>query len=48
MLTALLVAWAVRSFEGLRVTGPTLLAAALLLVVESGVDGEGVKRTIRQ
>ncbi|WP_276302196.1 hypothetical protein [Halorussus lipolyticus] len=46
MLTVLLVAWAVRSLEWLRVTETTVALAALLLLVESGVAYEGVKRAM--
>lgn len=46
LLTALLVAWAIRTFQWLRVTELTAVAVALLLVFESGIAYEGVKRAI--
>ncbi|MFC4451688.1 hypothetical protein [Halorussus aquaticus] len=46
LLTALLVAWAIRSLRWLRVTETTVALTALLMVFESGVAYEGVKRAI--
>ncbi len=46
LLTAFVVAWAVRAFRWLRVTETTVALAVLLLVVESGVAYEGVKRAM--
>jgi len=47
MLTVLLAAWAVRSFEWLRVTAVSVGVVAVVVVFETGLTYEGLKRTMR-
>lgn len=47
LLTVLAVVLAVLAFPWFRATGVTVTAVALLLVLESGIAYEGVKRAMR-
>ncbi|MFC7078820.1 hypothetical protein [Halorussus caseinilyticus] len=46
LLTTLMVAWAVRSFDWFHVTAASAAAVALALLLEGGLAYEGVKRAM--